>query len=175
MAEKDLPAPKGSGDGNRRDKAGDGRRGGGIAPLLLLTLLALAVGSGVGIYLADAVETVVAERQEVSGEREPVRLRYTDDTVLMRLQPVTANLGDPNTVWVRLETAILFENGALANPDAAAAEIAQDILAYLKTVSLEQLEGASALQFLREDLNDRVAIRTGGQVQELLIETMVIQ
>ncbi len=160
----------------RNDDRGRGNRSaGGLAALCLLTGLALAVGGLVGVYLADAVENMVEERTKAAEQREPVQLRFTDDTILMRLEPVTANLGDPADVWVRLETAILFRNGDLANPEAAAAEIAQDILSYMKTVTLEELEGASALLFLREDLNDRVAIRTGGRVEELLIETMVVQ
>ena len=61
------------------------------------------------------------------------------------------------------------------DPKVMAAEIRQDIVAYARTLTLAQLEGASALQHLREDLNERVVTRTNGQVSELIIETMVVQ
>lgn len=152
-----------------------GRRGGGLAALVLLTLLSLAVGGAGGLYLASAVEDVVSARAEAEPEAASRALRYTGDTRLLRLEPVVANLGRPTDVWVRLQTAIVFENGDLPNPEATAALLAQDILAYLRTVTIEQLEGPSALLFLREDLNDRVAIRTDGRVSELVVESMVVQ
>ena len=48
-------------------------------------------------------------------------------------------------------------------------------LAYLRTLSMAQIEGASGLQHLREDLNERVAIRTKGAVRELIVESLVVQ
>jgi flagellar FliL protein len=56
-----------------------------------------------------------------------------------------------------------------------AGEIAEDILAYLRTLSLEQIEGPTGLLHLHEDLNDRVAIRSDDLVEELIIETLVVQ
>ena len=44
-----------------------------------------------------------------------------------------------------------------------------------RTVTLRQIEGASGLQHLREDLNERVALRTKGQVRELIVEMLVVQ
>ena len=49
------------------------------------------------------------------------------------------------------------------------------MLAFVRTLTLAQLQGASGLQHLREDLNERVAIRTDGHIHELMIEMLVIQ
>jgi flagellar FliL protein len=88
---------------------------------------------------------------------------------------VVTNLGQPSDVWIRLETAMIFQNGALKNPEVTAAEIRQDLITYARTMTLAQLEGPSALQHLREDLNERVVKRTNGAVSELVIETLVVQ
>ena len=56
-----------------------------------------------------------------------------------------------------------------------AAQIAEDIVAYLRTVSLAQIEGASGFQHLREDLNDRVRVRSGGKVRDLVIQSLVVE
>ena len=55
------------------------------------------------------------------------------------------------------------------------AQIAGDILAFLRATSLMQLQGVAGLQNLREDLNERVAIRSGGSVKEIVIRTLVVQ
>ena len=75
----------------------------------------------------------------------------------------------------RNQTAMVFQTGALKNPEVTAAEIRQDLITYARTRTLAQLEGPSALQHIREDLNERVATRTNGAVSELVIETLVVQ
>ena len=51
----------------------------------------------------------------------------------------------------------------MPHPEAAAAKLGDDILAYLRTVSLKQLEGPVGLENLRQDLNERAATRIGRQ------------
>lgn len=142
---------------------------------LVLTLIAGAGGAGLGIHLAATVEEVVTARVKALPEPALPALKYDGDMVLQSLKPVIANLGDPTDTWLRLETAIVFENGALPDPHVTAADIEQDIVAYARTVTMEQLAGPSALQHLREDLNERVAVRTNGLVTELIITTLVVQ
>ena len=48
-------------------------------------------------------------------------------------------------------------------------------MAYLRTLSLSRIQGASGLQHLREDLNERVVLRSKGLVRELIVETLVVQ
>ncbi|WP_052763752.1 flagellar basal body-associated FliL family protein [Microvirga massiliensis] len=59
--------------------------------------------------------------------------------------------------------------------DVWASEIRQDTLAYLRTVSLAQIQGPSGLLHLREDLNERVQIRSKGAVKELVIQALIVQ
>ena len=172
-----LPVPAEEAEADPAAKPKERSKGGllpTIIAVLVVTLVAGGAGGGIGIYLADAIERTVEEKAKADGGEEP-QLRYSGDVVLHPLDPVLTNLADPGDVWIRLETSIVFENGALENPAVTAAEIRQDILAYARTIPLSQLEGPSALQHLREDLNERVAIRTSGKVGELVIETMVVQ
>ena len=55
------------------------------------------------------------------------------------------------------------------------AQIAEDIIAFLRTVTLVQIQGASGFQHLREDLNDRVRVRSGGKIRDLVIQSMIIE
>ena len=56
-----------------------------------------------------------------------------------------------------------------------AAQITEDLVAFLRTVPLAQIQGASGFQHLREDLNDRVRVRSGGKVHELVIQALIIE
>ena len=59
--------------------------------------------------------------------------------------------------------------------EAMIAEVTEDIVAFLRTVPLEQLEGPSGFQHLREDLNDRARVRSKGRVSELIVQGLVIE
>lgn len=160
-----------------KDAAGKGKgKGGGVwIAAAVLTLLALLTGGGLGLHLSSSLEEVITERAKEQEEKVPTEIKYSGDMVLTRLDPIIANLAAPSDTWIRIETAIVFENGKLANPAITTAEISEDIVAYLRTLTLSQLQGPMAFQHLREDLNERVALRTSGAVDELVVETMVIQ
>jgi flagellar FliL protein len=170
MAKAALPAPAA-----RRSPGRAQQIGLWLTALLLLTMLAGGTGAGLGVHLSEMVERTVSERIEAQESASAKLPRYNGDFSLTRLGPVIANLATPTEVWIRLETAIVYANGSLQRPDVTASEIREDILAYVRTLSLEQLQGPSALQHLREDLNERAVVRTNGKVDEVIIETLVLQ
>ena len=91
---------------------------------------------------------------------------------VLPIEPITTNLAAPSDIWVRMELSLVF-NGA---PDNAIAEqIQQDFLAFMRTVKLPQVEGASGFQHLKEDLEERARIRSGGRVKKILIKTLLFE
>ena len=73
---------------------------------------------------------------------------------------------------------VLLDFGlAKGNPtDAGNQTAAKSIFGYSRNyASLEQIQGPTGLLHLHEDLNDRVAIRSDDRVEELIIETLVVQ
>ncbi len=94
---------------------------------------------------------------------------------LFEMPPIVTNLGSPKDTWIRLEAAIVFDAKAVQHPETLAEDIAGDELAYLRTVTLSQVEGPIGLENIREDLNERAGIRSGGKVSELVIRTLVVQ
>ena len=154
------------------------KKGGGkgwILALALTSLVAIGTGGGLGMYLLSTVEKAVDVKKKDEEDKAVKVLKYTGDLALRSVGSVVTNLADSNDAWVRLESSVVFKTGSVPNPDVALAEIRSDIVAYLRTVSLKQLEGASGLLHLREDLNERVALRTKGQVRELIVEMLVVQ
>jgi flagellar FliL protein len=169
---------------NKEELAPKSKGGGMMGGLIGLVISAVAVTGvalGAGWFLgkktAETIETTIARRDaaKLPPADHQVSLKYSSDTVLAPIDAVVTNLASPADTWIRLETAMVFKNGSLENPLVTAGEIRQDILAYLRSVTVARLEGPSALQHLREDLNERAALRTDGKVSELLIETLVIQ
>jgi flagellar FliL protein len=153
---------------------------GGILALIIgmvaITVVAAAGGVGLGMQVSATIERAIADRDA----RAPLTSdglvpKYTSDMSIRTIEPVIANLASPSDTWVRLESAMVFKTGGLPNPEVTAAEIRQDQLAYLRTIDIGQLQGPSALQHLREDLNERASLRTGGKVTEVVIETLIVQ
>lgn len=93
------------------------------------------------------------------------------DTVIP-LDAITTNIGAPTDVWVRMEASIVLD--APQAPELPGI-IQQDLLAYLRTVKLHQIEGASGFRHLKADLEERAAIRSDGHVKGLLIRTLLFE
>jgi flagellar FliL protein len=145
-----------------------------IGAILLLTVVAAAGGGGLGIKLADQVEDAVRQKN-AAAEGAAVEPHYSGPTHLKPLAPILTNLAEPRDVWIRVESSIVFDDEEIAGDDVLAAKIGEDLLAYLRTVSLGQIGSPSGMQHLREDLAERARIRSEGRVKELVIQTMVVQ
>jgi flagellar FliL protein len=99
----------------------------------------------------------------------------TSTANLMDLPPIVTNLNSPSDTWVRVEASIVFDAKTTPHSEIIAAEIATDELAYLRTISLAQLQGPIGLENIRQDLTDRAVTRSGGKVSEFVLRTLVVQ
>ncbi len=154
-----------------------------IAAIAVLTLLAAGGGWFVGNMLAPppaekpAAEVAKAgggEGKEAEGgeAEEGVPHISTQANGIVLLDPITSNLAYPSDNRVRLEVALMFKGP----PDVVLAEeIHQDIMAYMRTVSLQQVQGPRGFQYLREDLQERVDLRSEGRVTNVMFRTFVIE
>jgi flagellar protein FliL len=143
-----------------------------IAEVVILTCFAVGAGGLFGMQ-------VLGEGDHKAKPREPAAVpgqkpRYSETASLKPLPAIVTNLAGPKGTWIRIEASIVFgvDTGA---SNSLAASIAEDIVAYLRTVPLSQVEGPSGFLHLREDLNDRARIRSGGKVRELVIQAMVLE
>ncbi len=133
-----------------------------------ISVLAIIVGAVVGLAMASAA------RRDAQAAVLAAQPAYSNVS-LVDLPPVITNLADPTSAWVRLQAAVVVDKQTTTKPDVLGAEIADDILGFMKTLSLSQIGGASGLQHLREDLSERASIRSQGHVRELIIQTLVVQ
>ncbi len=161
------------------------KKGGMIVTIVVLLVLSL-VGAGggwmVGGMLAPQVkpteeEAAAAEaaaaghgQQGHGGEAEEAEVAVRPE--LYPLPPITTNLSYPADSWVRLELSLLFRE----TPDEKLADrINEDILTYLRTVSLQQIEGPRGFEYLRDDIVERAQLRSQGEVTDVILRTFVIE
>ncbi|PDT51035.1 MULTISPECIES: flagellar basal body-associated FliL family protein [Sinorhizobium] len=146
-----------------------------IAAVAVLTLVAGGGGWFVGALLAPPPAKkpeAAAELPEHATGEEGLPKIATEANGIVQLQPITTNLAYPAENWVRIEVALQFKGA----PDVALAEeIHQDIAAYLKTLSLQQIQGPRGFQYLRDDIRERVDLRSDGRVTNVMFRTFVIQ
>lgn len=137
-----------------------------ILVFLVLTGLAGAAGAFQGLRLLEMrgpQAHAPGETKEAAGK-----------TTVKSLAPIITNLPGGGGLWARLECALVIE-GDKGLDEKAAGEISADIVAYMRTLTPAQIEGVGGLRRLREDLNERVRLRSGGKVRETLIQTLVVQ
>jgi flagellar FliL protein len=134
-------------------------------------VVCLAASAGAAFEtLRPAASTADKPMQESTASAPPAQA-----STIVDLPPIVTNLGAPQDTWVRLEGSIIFDPKTLPHPEAVAGQIGDDVLAYLRTVTLHQLEGPIGLENIRQDLNERAATRSGGKVQAFVIRTLVVQ
>jgi flagellar FliL protein len=144
-----------------------------IAAVAGVTAVAAAGGWFLGSFLAPAVAPKPEQKtEEAKKYGESLPKISTQENGVVQLEPITTNLAYPTDTWVRLEVALLFKD----KPEVKLAEtIHQDIMVYLRSVSLQQLEGPRGFQYLKEDLEERADLISEGKVSNIMFRTFVVE
>ena len=143
-----------------------------IVTVAALTVLGIIGGGLVGKLIVARLKTDVPASPVAAAEKPAP---YAGDVVVRELPAIVTNLASPAETWIRLQVSVVFAKKAVETPDVLMARIGDDIMAFLKTLSIGEIQGASGLQSLREDLNERAAVRSEGKVREVIIENLVVQ
>ena len=144
--------------------------------LAAMTVAALGAGWMSGAYL-KGTETPApppALQDEAGQEADPAATPPQDGkgAVLAKLPSIITNLAAPANVWVRMDATVVFD---APQPPELVEAIHQDMLAFLRTVRMHQVEGASGFQHLKADLKERAAIRSDGHARDVLIRTLLFE
>lgn len=164
--------------------AGEGpkKKKSSLVTMILGLLIITALGGGGGWFVGHLVapkisaarEAAAAAAKGAEGDKKDAAIQTIDPVAnhIVQLEPIVANLAYPSENWVRLEVALMF-NGPV-DPKLAE-DIGQDIMAYIRTVSLQEIEGPRGFQYLRDDIQSRVDLRSGGRVSKVMFRTFVIE
>jgi flagellar FliL protein len=88
------------------------------------------------------------------------------------LAAVTSSIASPSDVWVRMEVSIVLDE---PQGEDLPGIIQQDLLSYIRTVKMHEIEGASGFRHLKQNLDERAAIRSNGHVKQVLIRTLLFE
>lgn len=154
--------------------------------LLALTLLAAGIGWAAGGRLGPAApaqtETAApaakdaapaaATEEASAGDADEAPAASAGRPTIIPLAPINTSLAAPDNVWVRMELSLEFTE---APEPGLADSIHQDLLGFIRTVKLHQIEGASGFLHLRADLDERARIRSDGKASRVLIRTLLFE
>ena len=143
-----------------------------IVEMAFLTCFAVGAGGLFGMLVLGGAENAGVRPEPAAAHGQ--KAKNSETAALRPLPAIVTNLASPQKTWIRLEASILFVDAA-AESNAIAAAVAEDVVAFLRTVPVAQLEGASGFLHLREDLNDRARLRSAGKVRELVIQSLVLE
>lgn len=152
-----------------------------LAIFVAMTVAALGTGWFSGSYLKSSqapASVAPAEGNETDAPKAETKNKNGEAAdpnagpLLVQLAPITTGLASPANVWVRLDASIVLDG---PQPPELAEAVHQDLVAYLRTLKLHQIEGASGYQHLRADLQERAAIRSDGHVKNVLIRTLLFE
>jgi flagellar FliL protein len=144
-----------------------------LAVFLLITAVSAGAGIFSSLHLLSTAQRIVDSQKDVP--ERPVAAAFSASARLRKIAPVVTNLAAPPGSWIRVEASVVTDPLNEEEANILVARLGEDVVSYLRTVSPAQIEGARGLQYLREDLNERAAIRSNGKVRELIIETLVVQ
>jgi flagellar FliL protein len=175
-------------------KSGQGGEGAGGFMLALALVVIIGAGSGLGfglafpVALAPAVHgTPAADTQARPAGKDAATAPPAGDAKPQRpvadglaehiaaLEPIIVNGAGPGRPWLRLEGAVAFATPPDKNRAAQLAEMSEDIVGFLRGTPAAQLEQATGLEFLREDLSELVRLRSKGKARRFILKSLVIE
>jgi flagellar FliL protein len=155
----------------------EAKPGGSLISTILGFVLITAVAAGGGGFLGlQAYSMIQAEAKKIKeATAEKGDGEYSGTIAVKAIPPVITNLANPPSVFIRVEASVIFDGEMPPDAEALATQISGDSLAFLRTLSLAQIEGASGLLHLREDLAERAKLRSEGRVKEFIIQALAIE
>lgn len=170
--------------------------------VVLLTLVGAGSGLAIGLFLLDgsvpqsvagaaagtpappvpAVELAAqGEGKGAKSEQRQAENTSAEEAIdplklkAVAFPPVLTTLAEPKGKWIRLEGSILCLGNSDTPLEILAEKAGEQILAYLRTVRLDQLEGPSGLFALKEDIDETVRTLSNGEVREVLIHGLIVE
>ncbi|MFV0255915.1 flagellar basal body-associated FliL family protein [Candidatus Liberibacter solanacearum] len=96
---------------------------------------------------------------------------YPKDPQIFALHPIITNFDSSPENWLRLDVALICDK----TPNKVFLEILhQDIMAYVRTVSMKQITGSQGFRYFKEDVEERVKLRAQGFVSNVIFRTFII-
>jgi flagellar FliL protein len=151
----------------------------GSADLIKSMAIALLLGIGGGgafgyFVIPSAPASLSKETSPAPTSTAPTPGRFPNDALEIAIPSIIVDLkGEPRS-RVRLDLSVDAAQGTPAT-GTLKDEVLEDVIAYLKGLTLADIQGVRGFQNLREQLDDRAKIRGRGAILGVLIGGFVIE
>jgi len=153
--------------------------GGGIGDLVKSAVAAIIIGAGGGgafgyFALPNAAGAPAPHSAQTTEEKRPAVGRFPNDALAVEISSIIADLESSPKMRVRLDVSIIIAHGT---PETTTLknEVKEDVIAYLKGLTVSDFQGVRGFQNLREQLDDRARVRGRGAILGLLIGGLVLE
>lgn len=170
---------------DRKETGGGG--GSIVVPLLLLLVLGGGVGFGYGLLMGGAGKSDASHSMPADGASLSVKEASSASEVktrggpdwqkeeLLPLSPIVVRMKDSQGKWVRLEGSVAFLRSSHTDRSAVATQLGEDLMLLLGSTSVENIASPTGLEFLRDDMNEIVQVRTSGQATRFILKSLVME
>lgn len=172
-----APAPKGAAAAEAPPAKGGPSLVVQLGALVAMTFAAAGMGWVSGGFMVDgksgseAAGHVPAGAHGGNSEGGHGEAPAASETVIP-LGAITTSIASPADTWVRMEVSLVLDE---PQDEELPGIIQQDLLSYIRTVKMHEIEGASGFRHLKENLDERAAIRSDGHVKQVLIRTLLFE
>jgi flagellar FliL protein len=162
-------------DKRKKDEPNSGGGGG----FVIAALIAIILGAGGGgAYAFLMMPDVASQKSEPTHSEQPTANsatgRFPSDAIELVVPSVITDLNSQPAVRARLDVSIIVVHGT-PQTTTLLGEVREDVIAYLKGLSLSDIQGVRGFQNLREQLDDRARIRGRGVILGLLVGGLVLE
>lgn len=149
---------------------------GGMGGFIGVVLVLAGVAAAGGYSLVNHAMQVATAKSKLDTEtaKKSIAVEYTGTMQTVALAPVITNMATPDS-WVRMEATLVYDGSNGNLPATIPAEITEDILALLRTLTLGHVSGPSGFLHLKGDIVERANQRSAGRVSDVLIQTLVFE
>ena len=159
-------------------KKDESNAGGGVGGFVIAALIAIVLGAGGGGAYGYFLMPDVAPQNSVPTDKAPpagpTAGRFPGDAIELAIPSVITDLNSEPAVRARLDVSIIVVHGT-PQTTTLLGEVREDVIAYLKGLSLADIQGVRGFQNLREQLDDRARVRGRGAILGLLIGGLVLE
>jgi flagellar protein FliL len=166
---------------NDKSHQGDDTRAAGtstadfVKSAIAAVVLGIGIGGAFGYFaVPDGSGPSIQPASESVASPKPSAGRFPDDALEVELPSVIANLETEPKTKVRLDVSIIVAHGT-PETTTLKGEVKEDVIAYLKGLTVADIQGVRGFQNLREQLDDRARIRGRGAILGLLIGGLLLE
>ena len=154
---------------------------GGTMGFLVVLLVLAVLGGGAGFslkFMMPGGEKTGSEVKSIGADADNHGAKSGTDSskeLLMALEPIVVTLAESKGARLRIEASVIFAEASKVDRGLLLREMAQDLMTFLRTTTLAQIETASGLEYLREDLGELVQLRSKGSARGIVIKALMVE